>query len=370
MTTLGLSIANLRSRRLRTAVSLLSLAVACAMLSLSLSATIRMRSAVNGFDEHSLFIGADLPIPLALAHQIGGVLGPSTDVQWNIIATAMDADRRVELYVLAGTDGYFLHYPTTVVSYVGDARKRWLAERQGVMVSGDLMRRLGWKVGDWVTVYMEQGPVRVHVVGVTGGTVTVAIFPHFEFIDQLMPKHGQLSTILVRAAGDPDATIQKLTDHFVGSEPPLLVMHHRAVHEHLMALSGILPDLLEKISIVFGLSTLFVLLSNAFVSLRERRIELGALRAIGFTRRRTLAMLVAEFVTTCTIAGLLGCGIPYALFHSEGIRLGDMALDNVRLNGPACAAVFLACVLLGGMVTLVPALLTVRLRVLELIEPR
>ena len=370
MTTLTLAMASLRHRRLRATVGVASIALACAMLCLSLSATERVRSALSGFDPSSVIILSPRGgLTSSVANRIRSHLAGNGDVQWNRQLGGQTADKRLGFAVFAVSDGYLSSYPPPELDVPLATRQAWLADRQGVIVTSDLLSRAGWKVGDEVSWTTGFGTVQSHISGKSTGAVSNGIFPHFEYIDALVPDKGRLSTITVHHTTDTDKVITDLDD-MLGAELPVLVMRERAMHARIIAVSGALPNLLGKIAFVFAVSTLLVILSNAFVSLRERRTEFGALRAMGFRRGRIMGLVVAEFVTTAVLAGLLGCGVPWLLWREHGVHLGELALANVTLAAPICLAVMAGTLVLGSVVTLVPALLLVRTSTISLLEPQ
>jgi putative ABC transport system permease protein len=164
--------------------------------------------------------------------------------------------------------------------------------------------------------------------------------------------------------------MRAVREQLATSEPPVMVVKQRAFHARMLALSGSLPKLLSRVALVFALSTLLVVFSNALVSQRERRSEFGALLAIGFSRARLFALIMGEALVVAIIASLLGCGVPFVALYGRGIRLGEMALERVVLDGFVCLEVFLGGALLVCLASVIPALLLIRTKVTILLEDR
>ena len=79
---------------------------------------------------------------------------------------------------------------------------------------------------------------------------------------------------------------------------------------------------------------------------------------------------MGEFLVICALAGLLGCGLPLLLFHETGVHLGSGAFDTVPVGARACGLVFLGSLVLGGLVTLLPAYTLTRNSAITLLENR
>jgi putative ABC transport system permease protein len=68
------------------------------------------------------------------------------------------------------------------------------------------------------------------------------------------------------------------------------------------------------------------------MSLRERRAELGTLRALGFSRARLLSLILLESAVLALLGYVLGVLLPTAAlaFIQRGIDLGPSFLADVR----------------------------------------
>jgi putative ABC transport system permease protein len=213
-------------------------------------------------------------------------------------------------------------------------------------------------------VKCDVGILEGHITGIVTGTM--AMFMHYAYVDAHSPVRNQVGTILVRQ--ESDATVEQLRQLFATQEPPVLVMRQRAFQKRLMSLSGTLPKLLEKVTWFFGISSILVLLSNFFVSLRERRNELGTLRVLGFSRASIVALVLGEAIALYLVAGVIGCGIPFAMYHQQGLHLGDIALADVTVEPSVCLGVLLTVNLVGFFCALVPTMSILRVGTLDLLS--
>jgi putative ABC transport system permease protein len=121
---------------------------------------------------------------------------------------------------------------------------------------------------------------------------------------------------------------------------------------------------------VVGLVALLGVVSALFISVLQRRRELGLLRAVGASRAQILRSVLAEAVLMGVIGAMVGFGIGLLL---EWYVLDVMLLDEsgftfpMRIPWAEAGVVTLASVALATLAGLWPAYLATRLRIPEAI---
>jgi putative ABC transport system permease protein len=100
-------------------------------------------------------------------------------------------------------------------------------------------------------------------------------------------------------------------------------------------------------------------------SLRERTPELAVLKALGFSDRRVLMLLLIESITFCMAAAAIGLAIGAALLPRARALVGIASMPpSVAVGGLACALVL---ALVAGAA---PAVRASRLRVVDALAGR
>ncbi|MDT0432986.1 ABC transporter permease, partial [Streptomyces salyersiae] len=111
------------------------------------------------------------------------------------------------------------------------------------------------------------------------------------------------------------------------------------------------------------------LLNTLTLSVLERRREIGVLRAMGSSRRYTLAMVLAEAAAIGIVGGILGLALGLIDQWLFSLVSGDIMNFNVTFRPSAMALVFtlgaLAISLLGS---LPPARRAARLNIIEAVS--
>lgn len=258
-----------------------------------------------------------------------------------------------------------------------DALYRALDERvrnevlagQGVVLSQNLGKTLGVRVGDELRLQTPRGVQR---------TVVLALVPYFSTVigtvgialDQLRTWYDRpgATTLQVIAADGVDPNRLLADVRRVVPEP-----NH--VYDGHTALAGLEAPLHQSmyianaVWIIVVLVAAVALLNTLTLSVLERRREIGVLRAMGSSRRFTLRMVLAEATAIGVVGGVLGLAFGLTDQWLFSLFSGDIMNFDVSFRPGPMALVFtigaLAISLLGSVP---PARRAARLRIIEAIE--
>ena len=266
-------------------------------------------------------------------------------------------------------------YPENVLP--PEQKQAWMRTRTGAIVGRKTAERFGWKLGDRVpiqsSIWAKTDGSRLwefDIVGIFDGanksTDTTPMFFHYEYFEESrLWNKGQVGWYLVKVR-DPDqaAEVAKLIDQeFENSaaetktepEGAFLQAWANQIGDITLITATILSAVFFTILLVSG--------NTMSQSVRERTGELGVLKAMGFTSAQVLALVLAE---SCLLAGLgggLGLGLA-CMMIARGDPTGGMlplfyfpTLDVVTGVGFSLA--------LGLLAGIFPALQAMRLRVAD-----
>ncbi|HWL01830.1 MAG TPA: ABC transporter permease [Microbacteriaceae bacterium] len=112
------------------------------------------------------------------------------------------------------------------------------------------------------------------------------------------------------------------------------------------------------------------LVNIALVTVRQRVREIGIRRAFGATAPRVFLAVMLESVVATVIAGVLGVVLAVVLVQSEWVRgyIAPGLEDSVPFPAEAALVGFLAAVAVGALAGLLPALVAVRVKVIDAIR--
>lgn len=202
-----------------------------------------------------------------------------------------------------------------------EQRKAFLDDPQGAMLSVDLAKKLGWKLGDHVIVQSWEAPgewelnVRCLYEPHHAEWSRNNLWIHYDYLNRGLPAQAreQMSFISVElldagSAGD----MAKLIDRKYDASPArTLTLQDRL---QLVALIGRFQAILEALDVVSYMIlavVLFILGNTLAMNTRERTREFGVLRAIGFAPRSVVMMVLAE----AALIGLAGAVVALAIAY-------------------------------------------------------
>lgn len=255
-----------------------------------------------------------------------------------------------------------------------DAEKQaFIADERSVLVSRDLARERGWKVGDRVIFQSDQGPGNWEVTvacvyeAVGGSWAKRSLWAHYGFFNRGLPpeQRDKLQFIVAQVAEPPRAgAVARALDAFFDAEPmPTLSMEDNVFAAANMARIGSLLRALDLVSVLILFVVAAILFNTLSLGVRERTRELGVLRAIGFGPAQLCALVLAEAALLGLASALLGLVLSYALL--EGL-VGPFLQENLQFQElevpPAVAAMgFGAGIGLALAAAVVPAVRVGRL---------
>jgi putative ABC transport system permease protein len=249
------------------------------------------------------------------------------------------------------------------------ARFPRLREPNTAVVSENFAALYKIGVGHRFTVRGRNGPLELEVIGTVldyawnRGTIMV---DRRWYREAFADPQVDLWDIYLK----PDARYPEFVPFLIhkgwGAREALFTATRDELHEDVRAQLHRIYYLSYAQQFVVGLVALLGVLSAVFISVLQRRRELGLLRAVGATRGQVLRSVAAEALLMGLIGGVLGLLSGLALeWYVVGLMLPDEAGFTFPLVVPwtAAAVVFGLSALLATLVGLWPAYLATRLRI-------
>lgn len=260
-------------------------------------------------------------------------------------------------------------------------RERWLNNRKGALVGDVLAKKLGWKVGDTVTLQgsIYPGDWQFQIEGIYGSTRKVvdrsSFFFHWDYLNDSLPEgspqRDRIGWVTTRIA-DPQqagAISQAIDRAFDEQEIQTLTMSERAMNLSFLGMVSAVLKAIDLVSLVILVIMMLILGNTIAMSTRERTREFGVMRAIGFLPHHIALAVLVEAVVIGGLGGALGLALSYPLVERGMGRFIEENMGSFfpyfRISeGTAVAALVLA-LLLGLAAGLVPAYRAARLNVID-----
>jgi putative ABC transport system permease protein len=204
----------------------------------------------------------------------------------------------------------------------------WLLDRRGALVSKGLADKYGWKVGSPVflkgRIYPADMDLRVSAI-YTGEDD--AVYFHRDYLEESIGRPGMVGSYYIRIdAPGHLARVAKAVDAlFANSDAETLTESERAFTAGFIQMLGNVQGLVTYLSLVIAATILMVTANSMSMSVRERTTEVAVLKALGFSSRTVLALLLSEAILLAVIGGCFGVGgfwlIAHLIFDVAGFRL-------------------------------------------------
>jgi putative ABC transport system permease protein len=220
-----------------------------------------------------------------------------------------------------------------------EQKKAWLETRTGAIVGRKTAERFNWKIGDKVpiqsSIWAKEDGTRVwdfDIVGIFSGkdktTDTTPLFFRYDYFEEARGRgKGQVGWYTIRVK-DPSqaAEISKRVDlEFENSAYETKTEPEGAFVQAWTKQIGNIALITGAIVGAAFFTILLVTGSTMSQAVRERTGELGVLKAIGFTNVQVLGMVLAESCLVAVIGAALGLALAW-LITSGGDPTGMLPL--------------------------------------------
>jgi putative ABC transport system permease protein len=326
---LVLLLGNLKRKKLRTALTFLSIFVAFLLFGL-LCAT------KEAFTGQIALAGADR---LVVRHKVSLIM--TLPVTYKARMERLPGvDLAVHLTWFNGIyqdepKNFFGSFPTDPESFLSlysefllpeEQKQAWLKTRTGAIVGRALVDRFQWKVGDRISlkspIWPRKGDVawEFEIVGIfegaKKGTDTSGFYFRYDYFDEgrangqgLVGWYG----VRVKEPGRAAEIAKAIDLEFANSPSETKAEPEGAFIQGFAQQMGDIGTILIAILSAVFFTILLVAGNTMAQAVRERTEELGVLKAMGFTNERVLVMVLAESCLLAAGGGLIGLGVAWLI---------------------------------------------------------
>ena len=370
-----LVIGNLFRKKIRTSLTLGSFAVALFLF--GLLAVVR-----GAFNQGLEVAGADRlvivnkvsiiqPLPIAYKERLLQIPGVKQVTHANWFGGVYQDERNFFPQFAIDDETYRQIFPEFIIP--DEQWKAYLADREGCIVGEDLVKRFKWKIGDRVPIKgtIFPGTWEFNVRGIYRGSRaqddTTQFWLHYKYLEERQNPYwkGLIGWYTLRI-DDPNngVRIAKAIDgSFANSPWETKTDTEKAFATGFLKQAGNIEFLMLSIGSVVFFTLLLVTGNTMAIAVRERMRELAVLKAVGFSDRFVLSLVLGESLLLAAVGGGLGL-VLVKLFtlHGDPTR-GMLPFFYLPLNA-VIAGVALALTV-GIIAGILPALAAMRLRVVD-----
>ncbi|GMW03377.1 MAG: hypothetical protein AMXMBFR84_45110 [Candidatus Hydrogenedentota bacterium] len=319
---LALVASNLKRKKLRTTLTLLSIFVAFLLFGLLCTIKEAFTSGVSMADADRLIVrhkvSLIMTLPEAYLARIERVPGVTSAVHMTWFNGIYQNEPKNFFATMPTIPEPFLDmYPEYLLP--DDQKQAWLKTRTGAVVGRTLAERFNWKLGDRIPItspiWMRDGEEawEFDIVGIYDGadkaTDTSGFFFRYDYFDEgRIDQKGQIGWYAVRVANPEQASevAAAIDAEFANSPYETKSEPEGAFMQGFAQQIGDMGTILIAVLSAVFFTILLVAGNTMAQAVRERTEELGVLKAMGFTNRLVLFLVLAESCLIASVGGLTG----------------------------------------------------------------
>jgi len=372
---------NLKRKKVRTLLTVLSVAVAFLLFGLLSSIKQALTGGVSIEGQNRLIVQHKVSLiqllPVSYKERMERIAGVAAATHQTWFGGRFDQEPKVFFFQSPVEPEEFLAmFPEIIVP--PEQKAAWLRTRTGAVVGRKTAERLHWKVGDRVPIFSplwrkkDGGQTwEFDIVGIFEGkeanTDTSSLLFRYDYFDEARAMlKGQVGwyTIRVKDPAQAAATARLVDREFENSDEETKTEPEAVFAQAWVKQIG---NIVLMTALILGAVFFTILLvagNTMSQAVHERTGELGVLKALGFTNGQVLALVMAESCALSVLGGALGLGLACLLVPGVAKALSGMlplfyfpARDLLLGAG--------LCVALGVVTGIFPALAAMRLRVAD-----
>jgi putative ABC transport system permease protein len=365
----------------RTILLLLQVAVAFALFGVVQGMKTGVDQAVANARADVLYVApaasGGAPLPAAYADRLKSIPGvKNASFADGMRATYQKPTERVFVLAIEKNDIWLTLVPDVfqILPKDFDALRN---TRTGALMSVDIGKKYGWHIGDRISLLSNtlqsngSGTWVFDIVGMftnhEGGQSSLLV-ANYDYLDEARALNKGTVRNFYLAASDPQhaaAIADTIDQTFANSSSETKTASFRELAQQEIKYIGDLNFAIRSIVSTVLLALLFSVANMMMQTLRERTPELAVLKTLGFSDRAVFLIVVAEALSICVAAALMGLALAMGLFPYASKFVGGLSMPMVVVDWGVAGAVFIALISVA-----IPALRAAKLQVVDALAGR
>jgi putative ABC transport system permease protein len=304
-----------------------------------------------------------IPLPLAFKPLIARVEGVEMVSEYQWIPTYYK-EPNIPLIIVAcdpvaiGTDPEIYVPPPDVEQFRND--------RRALLVPVKMAKKYGWKYGDRIVMPGTVFPFAMEftIRGTFLTTIQNVMFCHFSYFNEMarrnIPSRADQTMAFVLRTYSPESAPRigaQIDAMFRNSPVPTRTESERNFVLGFSAMLGNVRLFISMIGVAVVFAIALVTTNTMSMAIRERAHEIAMMKAIGFTPRSVVTMILAESLSvsvTGAVAGVLGARLFFVAF--DIYDLTDGVIQHFQITNTAIRYGLVLAVAMALASTLIPAI--------------
>ncbi|MEP6732089.1 MAG: FtsX-like permease family protein [bacterium] len=339
---LPLVIANLKRHKLRTILTICSVALALFLfaslrtVTTTLSAGSEVSSASRMITQNATaFV---IPLPQTYATRLAAVPHVQLVTWANWFGGKYGDGKKFFAQFAIDPESYLKIYPE--IQIPADQKEAFLKERSSAIIGEGLVRAFGWKVGDNVTIQgtIFPGDWTFTIRGIYHPTLKEygddSFMFHYDYLYEKYPDRVTPGWFIMKI-DDPAASpvvAKTIDDQFRNSSAPTKTGTEKAFASGFASMWGNVKLLMSTIGMAVVFAILLVTANAMMMNQRERTSEVAVMKTVGFSDRRVFGLVIIEAAVISLTGAVLGLGAAILLPIVTGFGQGGF-LPGFHVTG-------------------------------------
>jgi putative ABC transport system permease protein len=371
---------NLFRKKLRAFLMIVSIVVAFAIFGVLAAFERAFYAGENQAQANSLVVVNKInftqPLPISYYNRVAAVEGIKkvTHSSW---FGGYYQDPKNELVVFAVEPKSFMDVYDNFI-FSAEAHQKFIRERTSVFVGEALAKKWGWKIGDHLplasNIYSRKNGSHTWdftIAGIFTGKKaaddTNYMLIHYDYFNETRSfgkDYIGWLTLKTKSPSLNDKVINTIDTMFANSPYETVTDTEKAFNKAFMAQLGNIALIVGLVVGAAFLTILMIVGNTMMMSVRERTLEIGVLKALGFGDGRILRLVLGESMLLAATGGFIGLGIAALAVWNLRQQLMNF-IPGMSLQPEIIATGVGLIVLLGLITGLIPALSAMRLKVAD-----
>ena len=370
--------ASLQRKRLRTGLTLASIAVAFLLFGIlqTLNAALAGGADLAGVDRLLTIHKVTLiqPLPMSYLNRVRSVEGVRIATAHTWFGGVYQDDRNQLAVMTADPADFFEVYPEYHMPE--EQRAAWRAERTGAIVGKTVAERFGWKVGDTI-------PMRSNIYTRTDGTTVwdmkvVGIFDadngdnnsiyfQYDYLNESRTfGRDQIGMVALRVTDvERSAEIARRIDAlFANSSTETKTTTEKAFIQGFANQMGNIGAIVTAVATAVFFTMLLVTANTMSQSVRERTSELAVMKTLGFSSTQVTTLVLGEALLITLLGAAIGLGLA-ALLATGLAAAVQQFFPALGMPAGTFATGAVIAVVLGSLAAALPCAQAWQLRIVD-----
>jgi putative ABC transport system permease protein len=375
---LGLVLKSARRSRRRTALTMMSVAVAVFLFS-SLRAILDGFAAVSAASSATRIVtirstSMIFSMPTSHGEAIRSTPGVRDVTYANWFGGIYKDPKNFFGQFAVDAESYLRMYPEILIT--PEEKNAFLGDRTGCIVGDGIARKFGWSLGDRIvlqpgipTYGTQDYPFTIRGIYRAGSSAVdnQSMMFHWKYADERSIVKSQVGWYVAQVA-DPDRAAQvalAIDQQFANSPYETKTDTEQAFSAQFASMLGNLNLLLGSVALAVVITTLFVAGNTMAMSVRERTTEIAVMRTLGFPAATIFMLVVGVGLAVAILGGAAGAALARLIVNGESLGITGGFIPAFGVNNWNLVAGLGLSVLIGVLAALIPATMASRLKIVD-----